>query len=266
MPAIGSSLMSRWAAIITGGAGGGIGHGISEALVSAGWAILIVDRNEEAATSLREKLRAAGGQAESLVGDITRADFPGRAVTVCLESFGRLDGLVNSAGIGLCKPMADISDEDFDQLFDVDLRAAFRFCRAAIPHMRDGGSIVNIGSVHAHKSIAGYGLYACVKAALEGLSRGIAADYGIQGIRANCVLPGYVESPQNRELIRQFTSDVDGWIRRYAATKQLIATIPTPRQVGELVSYLMSTQAAAITGQTFTIDAGTSVMLYEREG
>jgi NAD(P)-dependent dehydrogenase (short-subunit alcohol dehydrogenase family) len=260
------SLTFRRAAIVTGGAGGGIGQGITEALLSAGWEILIVDRDEKAATLLRERLRSGGEQAEFLVGDITHAKVPEQAVAACLKRFGRLDGLVNNAGIGLCKPMIDISDEDFDRLFDVDLRSAFRFCRAAIPHMRDGGAIVNIGSVHAHKSVAGYGLYGCVKAALEGLTRGVAIDYGAQGVRANCVLPGYVESPQNRELISNLTSDVDDWIRRYAGTKQLVDRVPTARQVGELVTYLMGSQAVAITGQTFTIDAGTSVMLYEREG
>lgn len=253
------------AAIVTGGAGGGIGHGITEALADAGWSVLIVDRDEEAATSLQAKLQESGRRVAVLVEDITQAGVAERAAAACLEQFGGIRGLVNNAGVGLCKPIHEISDAEFDQLFNVDLRSAFRFCRAVIPHMRGGGAIVNISSVHAHKTMAGYGLYASVKAGLEGLTRGIAIDYGARSIRANCVLPGYVESPQNRELIRRFAPDPEAWIRSYAETKQLLPQIPTPGQTGELVLFLMSPQAATITGQTFTIDAGTSVMLYPRE-
>lgn len=254
------------AAIVTGGAGAGIGHGITEALVADGWAVLVVDRDARAAASLVKRLRARGHAVEALIADLARASTPRRAIQAVYKAFGRIDGLVNSAGVGLCKPVAEVTDVEFNRLLNIDLRAAFRMVREAIPAMRpNGGAIVNIGSVHARQTIRGYGIYAAIKAALEGFTRGLAADYGPHNIRANCVHPGYVTSPQNRVLIRRFTSDVDGWIARYTATKQLLPHPVTPRQVGEAVAWLLGDRSVMVTGQVITIDGGTTTMLFERE-
>jgi NAD(P)-dependent dehydrogenase (short-subunit alcohol dehydrogenase family) len=257
---------SSLAAIVTGGAGEGIGHGITEALVAEGWAVLIVDRDGDRARHLQDRIRTSGGILEVLEADITAPETPVLAVQTALQSFGRLSGLVNNAGVGLCKPLAEVGDEEFETILDVDLRATFRFCRAAIPEMLStGGSIVNIGSVHAHKTIRGYGLYGCVKSALEGLTRGVAVDYGRHGVRANCVHPGLVNSEQNRELIRAFNPDPDGWLSRYTETKQLIPSLVTSQQVGNLVAWLLGPKSATMTAQAITLDGGSSVMLFERE-
>lgn len=254
------------AAIVTGGAGGGIGHGIVEALAAEGWAVLVVDNDARAASALVKRMQTQGCAVEALVADLTAHATPRRAVSAAKRAFGRIDGLVNNAGVGLCKPIAKVTDAEFDRLLDVDLKAAFRMSREVIPAMTAaGGSIVNIGSVHARHTMAGYGIYAAIKAAIEGLTRGLAADYGPQKIRANCVHPGYVESPQNRALIRRFTTDADKWIARYAATKQLLPQIVSPRQVGETVAWLLGDRSATVTGQAIFIDSGTTTMLFERE-
>jgi NAD(P)-dependent dehydrogenase (short-subunit alcohol dehydrogenase family) len=254
------------AAIVTGGAGEGIGHGITEALAGQGWAVLVVDRDADQARHLEDRVRADGGRIEVLIADITAPDTPVLAVQTALQAFGHISGLVNNAGVGLCKPIAEVEDEEFEKLLDVDLRAAFRFCRAVIPEMLStGGSIVNIGSVHAHRTIRGYGIYGCVKSALEGLTRGVAIDYGQHGVRANCVHPGLVSSPQNRNLIGAFDPDPDRWLSRYIETKQLISSLVTSQEVGDLVSWLLSPKSATMTGQAITLDGGTSAMLFERE-
>jgi NAD(P)-dependent dehydrogenase (short-subunit alcohol dehydrogenase family) len=254
-------------AIVTGGAGAGIGHGITEALIADGWSVLVVDRDARAAAKLSKNLRSQGYPVEALVADLTAPSTPRRAVSTAIRAFGRIDALVNNAGVGLCKPIAKVSDAEFNRLLDVDLRAAFRMTREVIPAMnRAGGAIVNIGSVHAHQTIAGYGIYAAIKSALEGFTRGIAVDYGPRNIRANCVHPGYVESPQNRALIRRFTKDVDGWIARYAASKQLLPQIVTPQHVGELVAWLLGDKSVTVTGQSIVVDSGTTTLLFEREG
>lgn len=254
------------AAIVTGGAGAGIGHGITEALVADGWAVLVVDRDKRAATTLVRRLQREGYSTESLVADLTSPSTPRHAVQMMKKSFGRIDGLVNNAGVGLCKPIAKMTDAEFNRLLDVDLRAAFRMVRETIPSMNStGGAIVNIGSVHAHQTIEGYGIYAAIKAALEGFTRGLASDYGANNIRANCVHPGYVTSPQNRALIRRFTSDPEAWISHYTATKQLLPTPIGPRQVGDVVAWLLGEKSAMVTGQAITIDGGTTTMLFDRE-
>jgi NAD(P)-dependent dehydrogenase (short-subunit alcohol dehydrogenase family) len=258
--------VARPACIVTGGAGPGIGNGITEVLARHGWAVLIVDQDAAQAEALQQRLMDAGFRIGLLIEDITSPQAAERSVECALQEFGRLDGLVNSAGTGLCKPVHEIEDAEFERLFDVDFRAAFRFSRAVIPLLlQHGGSIVNIGSVHAHCTIGGFALYAAAKSALEGLTRGIAVDYGAQKVRANCVHPGLVMSPQSRRLIARFAQDVEAWLASYVDTKQLIPSLTTSRQVGELVAFLMSSAATTITGQTFTIDGGSSVMLYERE-
>lgn len=256
----------RRAAIVTGGAGEGIGQGITEALLEDGWAVLVVDRDREATERLRERLHARADQLEILTVDITDVGVAEMAVDSAVSCFGRLGGLVNSAGVGLCKPVGETTDEEFSRLIDVDLRAAFRFSRAAIQRMMpSGGSIVNISSVHASRSIAGYGAYASVKAGLDGLTRAIAIDYGAQRIRANAIHPGYVASPQNRELISRLSSDPDAWIMNYATTRQLLPEVPSSRQVGELAAFLLGPRSSAITGQAIAIDGGTSAMLMSKE-
>jgi NAD(P)-dependent dehydrogenase (short-subunit alcohol dehydrogenase family) len=254
------------AAIVTGGAGAGIGHGLTTVLAHRDWAVLIVDRDSASAETLQRTLAGEGFPVELLGVDIAAEGAPAQAVERALALYGRLDGLVNNAGIGLCKPSGEIRDDEFDRVLDVDLRAVFRFCRAAIPELAStGGSIVNIGSVHAHATFRGYAVYAAAKAAVEAFTRGLAADYGPQGVRANCINPGLVMSPQNRDLIAKFASNVEACLEAYVRTKQLVPVLPTAEQVGELAAFLMSEHAQAITGQAFTIDGGTSVMLYERE-
>jgi NAD(P)-dependent dehydrogenase (short-subunit alcohol dehydrogenase family) len=227
----------------------------------------MVDVDESRVAEVHRMLTVEGGEADGIVLDITARDAPASAIQHALAKFGRLDGLVNSAGVGLCRPVADVSDEEFDRLFDVDFRAAFRFCRAALPSLVEtSGSIVNIGSVHAHRTIRGYGVYAGLKGAVEAFTRGLAVDYGPRNVRANCIHAGFVMSPQNRELIGSFTPDVDSWIASYTSTKQLLPKLVVPSDVGALAAFLLGPGSSAITGQAFTIDAGSSAMLYEREG
>lgn len=256
----------RRVAIVTGGAGAGIGHGITEALIRHGWGVLVVDRDDVVGCEFVWSLRQQGEPVYLMPADITARAVPEAALATALEQFGRLDGLVNNAGAGLCKPIGEVTDEEFDRLLDLDFRAVFRFCRAVVPELRKaGGTIINIGSIHAEATIPGYGLYAAAKAGVESLTRGLASDYGPAGIRANCIHPGMVESPQNRDLIGRFASDVDAWIANYAATKQVLPWLPTGKDVGELVAFLMSDAGRAITGQSIAVDAGSLAMLFERE-
>jgi NAD(P)-dependent dehydrogenase (short-subunit alcohol dehydrogenase family) len=253
-------------AIVTGGAGGGIGQGITRALSAQGWSLLLVDLDHERLMAIADELRRSGTSVEIMATDITLAGLAEAAVQRALDKFGRLDALVNSAGVGLCKRIGEVSDAEFDRLIDTDLRSAFRFARAALPSLiASKGSIVSVGSVHATRSMHGYGAYAAAKAGLEALTRGIAIDYGAQGVRANTIHPGLVVSPQTEALLRTFQPDPKAWIKAYSATKQLLPEVVTPEQVGDVVAWLVSAKSAAITGQAITVDAGTSAMLIERE-
>jgi len=255
----------RLVVIVTGGAGAGIGGGITEALAKRKWHVFIADSDSDRIEEIQRSLVQQGFSVDGLAIDITSTGAADQVVRHVLRRYGRLDGLVNNAGVGLCKPAGEVQDDEFERLVDVDLRAVFRFTRAALRAMLSkGGSIVNIGSSHAHRTIKGYSVYSAIKSAIEAFTRGIAVDYGERNIRANCVHPGLVASPQNYALIEQFEPDVEGWLASYSRTKQSLPTLVTAQDVGNLVGFLLSSEATMITGQNITIDAGTSAMLFER--
>lgn len=253
-------------AIVTGGAGLGIGHGLSEALAAAGWNLVITDRQGERGAALAERLSGSGVTIEVVTADVTETGAPEKAVRTALDRFGRLDGLVNNVGVGLVKRAGDVSDEEFMALFKVDFLASFRFIRAALPALIESkGAIVNIGSVHARLATQKFAHYAATKSALDALTRGLAVDYGRQGVRANIVHPGLVESPQNEALLANMVADPKKWIAEYIAARQCLPRLTTAREVGELVAFLLGENARSITGQSIFIDGGTTTLLWNNE-
>lgn len=253
-------------AIVTAGAGSGIGHGITEVLAAKGWLVVVVDNDETRASILTERLKKTGGQVECIVTDATQPDVAADIVETVKHRFGRLDGLVNNLGVGLTKVAGEASDEEFLQLFNVDFMTSFRFVKAALPELaKTAGSIVNIGSVHARLSAPKYSLYASTKAALEAFTRGLAVDYGKQGIRANIVHPGLVESPQNEALLANVVPDARLWMDEFARKRQCIPRLVTASEIGELVAFLLGEKSRLITGQSIFIDGGTTSLLWDNE-
>ncbi len=252
-------------AIVTGGAGEGIGHGLTQALVAQGWRVVITDRKAERAERFVAGL-PAGAEVEVVVADVLEPDAPQRAVAAARARFGRVDGLVNNVGVGLAKPAGEIAEEEFMALFNVDFLASFRFVKAALPELRKArGAVVNIGSVHAKLAAQNDALYAASKAALEAFTRGLAVDSGRDGVRANIVHPGLVDSPQNAALLGTLTDDVAGWVREFAERRQCLPELASAREVGELVAFLLGPKARSITGQAIYIDGGTTTLLWNRE-
>jgi len=256
--------MTKRVAIVTGGAGEGIGHGLTEILCAEGWAVVITDRKPERGEALAARLHPAEVVVVPL--DVTAPDAPERTVRAALERFGRIDGLVNNVGVGLTKIAGEVTDEEFFALFNVDFLASFRFIRAALPSLMEShGAIVNIGSVHAMLGAQKFALYAATKAALEGLTRGIAVDYGRHRVRANIVHPGLVESPQNEALLANLVTDAHKWMDDFSRERQCLPNLATPQDVGHLVAFLLGDKARAITGQKIFIDGGTTSLLWNNE-
>ncbi|MFV0415374.1 MAG: SDR family NAD(P)-dependent oxidoreductase [Chthoniobacterales bacterium] len=261
-----SATASKPTALVTGGAGEGIGHGITEALCAAGWAVLITDIDAARANIFTKRLKSEGALVASITLDVTEQDAPERSVQAALEHFGRLDGLVNNVGVGLTKLAGDVSDEEFLRLFHVDFMASFRFVRAALPALRKAkGSVVNIGSIHAVGSAKNYALYSAVKSSLEAFTRGLAVDYGKDGLRANIVHPGWVDSPQNDALLAKIFPDPKAWIGDFTELRQCIPRAIQAREVGELVAFLLGDKSQMITAQSICIDGGTTAMLWNNE-
>jgi NAD(P)-dependent dehydrogenase (short-subunit alcohol dehydrogenase family) len=253
-------------AVVTGGGGSGIGHGISLVLAKQGARVAILEIDIDAAEGIRRRIEAGGGRATVIRADISRSDNVRRAIDMVVEEHHRLDILVNNAGIGLIRPVAEASEEEFDRLAAIDLRGMWLCCKYAIPHMRreKRGSIVNIASVHSRATLPQFGIYAAMKAGVAGLSRGIAVQYGPDGIRANTVSPGLVDGKQTRDIVAQLSNDVEGYLNDFVRNDQALPQLIQPEDIGNLVAFLASDDARMITGAEIPVDAGMWVQLHSR--
>lgn len=249
--------------LVTGGAGTGIGHGLSIVLAEYNATVLIVEKDVPLMNKLVKKLRSKGRNVEGYECDIADGAQVTATARAILKRYGRLDGLVNSAGVGLIRPVVECTDEDFNRIMSIDLYGTFAFCRAVIPSMmkRKRGSIVNISSILAVRTMENYGLYSGAKGGVDGLTRGLAVQYGSHGIRVNSVQPGLVDGTQTRRLVAAFAKDVQGWMDNFTRKCQSLDHLIQAREIGELVAFLLSDRSACVTGASIPADAGILALL-----
>jgi 3-oxoacyl-[acyl-carrier protein] reductase len=245
-----SQRLAGQAALVTGGSRG-IGAAIARRLAEdgAGVAITFASAAQKADEVVRA-IEAAGGRGLALRADAADATAVQNAVRQTAQTFGRLDILVNNAGIAVVEPLEAFSLADFDRLWAVNVRAVFVASQEAARHMGDGGRIITIGSVSAERvSFSGGGPYAMTKAAVAGLTRGLARDLGPRGITVNTVQPGPVDTDMNPDE-GHFAESLKGLMAlpRYAQAEEIAG----------LVAYLASPEAAFITGASLTIDGGST--------
>ena len=241
-------------AIITG-AGSGIGLGTAKMLYDAGMAIVGVGRDETKLATLTATIDDPERLA-TLSVDVTADDAPRKIVDLALERFGKIDFLINNAGAGSPKPLADTDDALLDSFLDVMLRAPFRLCREAIGHMGPGCGIVNVTSTYAVIGGRRGGAYSAAKGGLTSLTEHIACDYGPKGIRANCVAPGVTMTDMVRHRFD------DEMFKRVN-----VETTPFPRlgeveDIASTIAFLCSPGAGFINGQTIVVDGGWTTTKY----
>ncbi len=243
--------------LITGAAsrGEGIGTGKAMSLLAAreGARVLLVNRNAERAEELQQEIAEEGGEAAVFAGDVTKAADADAMVQAAEREFGRLDVLCNNVGGGRRANAAEVSDEDWQHVLDLNLTSAMLCTRAAIPAMRraGGGSIVTISSIVGARGLIsnqGSVAYAAAKAGLHGFTRSVAADFAGDGIRCNCIVVGSVHTPMvanQGEASRQ---------RRVEMVP--LRTEGTGWDIGWGFVYLASDEARWITGILLPIDGG----------
>jgi NAD(P)-dependent dehydrogenase (short-subunit alcohol dehydrogenase family) len=236
-------------ALVTG-AGRGIGAAIARALDAAGARVALVARTARELAAV-----AAGFAHEPLVvpADLGTAEGPGHAARVVLDVFGgRLDVLVNNAGTLLRKDSHTVTVEELDRLWMVNVRSALLLTAAVLPAMaaRRAGSIVSISSISGLRGAPRRSIYAATKAALDGMTRAIAMEYGPQGIRANSIAPGVVETVMWKENLAK--PGVEEAVLDLIPTRRL----STPEEVADVVVFLASDASRAITGEVIAADGG----------
>lgn len=239
------------AALITG-ATGGIGADLAVAFAAAGARVAVTGRRADAAGVVADRIRAAGGEAITLDLDLTdRASIQG-AVDAAVAAFGRLDILVNSAGLGTNHDAIDATEAEWDELFAVNVRGLFFACQSAARVMLPQGSgrIINMASQAGLVGIARHAAYSASKAAVIGLTKVLALEWSPHGVTVNAVAPTWVYTPGTAERLDdpEFLASV---LARIPAGR-----VATTDEIAAAFLYLASPAAAMVTGSVLTIDGG----------
>jgi NAD(P)-dependent dehydrogenase (short-subunit alcohol dehydrogenase family) len=247
-------MSTRPCAIVTG-ATSGIGRATALRLAADGLAVVAVGRNADALAEVEAAIAQAGAGAAVVQADVTAADAPDRIVAAALDRFGRIDALVNAAGIIASGALEATDDAGWDRMMDINVRAPFRLMRAAASHLAaQKGAVVNVSSVAGVRSFPGILSYAVSKAAVDQLTRCAALDLAAKGVRVNAVNPGVVVT----ELHRRGGMGADqyaAFLERAKETHPLGRT-GTTEEVAELIAFLASSRSGWITGETIAIDGG----------
>ena len=238
-------------ALVTG-ASRGIGAGIAKALAEAG-ADVAAHGNATSTGPTLELIRAAGRRAVALTGDMADPSVPDRLIREAVAALGRLDVVVNNAGIIRRAPAADTTDEDWDAVIDVNLNGVFRLARAAGKHMLAegrGGKIINIASLLSFQGGVTVPAYAAAKSAVAGLTRALSNEWAGKGINVNAIAPGYLSTDNTKALQNDETRN-----------RQILERIPAgrwgePRDLAGAAVFLASRASDYVNGHVLAVDGG----------
>ena len=242
-------------ALVTG-AGGGIGSAIARCFADEGAQVAVADRNPKSVDKLAGELSGPAG-AVALHADIRDLGQVKAMFSEIGERFGRLDVLINNAGVGSRTDFRNLSDEDWAQVLDVNLQGTVRCMREGFSLLRasDYASIINLGSIMNNRHARQLSAYAASKAAIAALTRSVAVEYAAYGIRVNSISPGYVETAMTKTVLR-----------KQAVREALLAQTPlkrfaAPDDVAKAALFLASGESSYITGHELVVDGGASVAL-----
>jgi len=244
-------------ALVTG-AGSGIGAAIAATYAQAGASVFVADRDDGAGEKVADSISAEGHTAAFLHLDVASEESCEAVARLVLEKHGRLDVLVNNAGIGHVGTMEQTTGADMDRLYQVNLRGVFNVSKAFLASMlqRKAGVIVNMASIAGVLAVRDRLAYSVMKFGVVGLTKCMALDHATAGLRVNCICPGRVETPFVTARLREYP-DPERAYKEMAST-QLLGRMGKPDEIAAAALYLASDEAAFITGSALMIDGGWS--------
>lgn len=242
------------AAIVTGG-GSGIGLAVACRLASEGAAVALIDRSEAALAAAVATVAQHGGIVVTAIADVTDSAAVQRAFAESGDSLGRVDAVINSAGVIARGTLGETSDEEWLRVIHTDLSSMFYAARAAVPFLRatGGGAIVNIASIAGSRGAVNVA-YAAAKGGVASITRQLANELACDGIRVNAVSPGFTATPLNQTLR-------DAGAERGWSTRIPLGRYATPEEIAAACAYLASDDASYVTGVDLVVDGGLSAVL-----
>jgi NAD(P)-dependent dehydrogenase (short-subunit alcohol dehydrogenase family) len=248
-------------AVVTGAAQG-IGEGIATELAREGAVVALTDVDEEGAAAVAERLTGEGRRAVAVKCDVSAEKDVQAVVQRAVSELGGLHIYVNNAALGIYTAVTETKVEDFDRCLAVNLRGVFLGIKHAALAMQasgDGGSIINIGSVHSVQNVGGTAPYAASKGGVAALTREAAIDLAPAGIRVNAICPGWVDTPLVRGI---FESDADpAEARRAVERRQLLGRLGRPEEIGRAAVFLAGDDSSYMTGSLLFVDSGMTAQL-----
>ncbi|MCK4502145.1 MAG: SDR family oxidoreductase [Desulfuromonadales bacterium] len=237
--------------VLVTGAASGMGAATAREFSAAGAQVVIVDRNAELAAQVAAEINAG----DPVVGDVSDSSFCDQAVATAVERHGRLDVMVNAAGIIVRAGGLNTSDEEWQRVMNVNVNGVFYMCRAALAQMMEQGSgaIVNFGSIWGGVGAAGVAAYCASKGAVHQMTRAMAMDHAKDNIRINAICPGEVNTPM---LSSERSEPVTPEIMQMLADSVPTGRLAEPEEIARVVVFLASDAASYMTGSMINVDAG----------
>lgn len=245
--------------IVSGGASGlGLAAGVKFA--KNGYSIVLIDVDEAKGKKAEEQIKSSGQDAVFVKCDISDKAQVERAAQITKERFGRADVLINNAGLEVRGSILQCTEEDWDRLYDINLKGIFYMSNAFVPFMLEqgAGAIVNTGSILGYRTVGERAAYSSSKGAIDTLTRSMAFDLAEKNIRVNCVVPGAIDTPLIRGSINDSPNPAE--TEKFLGSKSVFGRMGTSEEVANVMYFLASDEASFVTGAAYFVDGGWSIM------